>query len=536
MDLRRLIAILRPWLPLLVVSVLLAGGVAFLISSILPKTYEAKASLIVGQSLSAANPDYNQLLVSQRLSSTYASVATKRPILEAVIADLHLADTPITLAERVEADAPLDSTLLTITARDGDPATAAAIANAMAAQLIEESPAIQGQQVDIQSTVDTERKATQAQIASTQAQIDVLTAIDERDAKQEADLQALTGRLVNLRATLATLLSFSSDNATNLLTIIEPAEAPLDAVAPNRFQNTFLGAVLGILLVGLIIFVAEYLYDGVRDPDDVRETTGLSTIGTIARMKGDRGRSEMYRLAALLYPRSSVAEAYRTLRTNIEFSSVDSAITTLLVTSSVTGEGKTVTAANLAVVYAQAGRRVLLVDADMRKPGVHTMFDLPNDRGLTTLLRRESTSLDAVAQQTEQENLRVLTSGPLPPNPSELIGSQRMRSVVELLVKSEKLVIFDSPPVQAVTDAAILGSFVDATLLVVDAQRSRRRVIRLARESLGKTGANVVGVVLNRIPARARADDQGAYGDYYGSTERAGRAPDPSRGLPGSPS
>jgi protein-tyrosine kinase len=169
----------------------------------------------------------------------------------------------------------------------------------------------------------------------------------------------------------------------------------------------------------------------------------------------------------------------------------------------------------------------------MRKPGVHAIFDLPNDRGLTTLLRRESASLDAVAQPTEQENLRILTSGPLPPNPSELIGSQRMRAVVDMLVKSETLVIFDSPPVEAVTDAAILGSFVDATLFVVDAQRSRRRAVRLARESLAKTGANVVGAVLNRVAARSRADDQGAYGDYYGSAERKGRTPDPSRGLPG---
>ncbi len=144
-------------------------------------------------------------------------------------------------------------------------------------------------------------------------------------------------------------------------------------------------------------------------------------------MKGDRARSEIYRLAALLYPRSGVAEAYRTLRTNIEFASVDAPIRTLLVTSSIPGEGKTITAANLAIVFAQAGRRVLLVDADLRKPGVHVVFDLPNAHGLTTLLRSDEVSLDAIAQATEQDNLRVLTTGPLPPNPAELLGSQRMR-------------------------------------------------------------------------------------------------------------
>ena len=233
-------------------------------------------------------------------------------------------------------------------------------------------------------------------------------------------------------------------------------------------------------------------------------------------MKGDRSRSEIYRLAALLYPRSSVAEAYRTLRTNIEFASVDAPIRTLLVTSSIPGEGKTTTASNLAVVFAQAGRRVLLVDADLRKPGVHLVFDLPNTHGLTNLLRNEHADLDAVAQATEQDNLRVLTTGPLPPNPAELLGSQRMRSVLEQLEAGFDLVIFDSPPLQAVTDSAILSSFLGGTLLVIDARRSRRRVVHQARESLDRAGARVLGAVLNRIPTKTLTPYAG-YGGVYGA-------------------
>ena len=143
-------------------------------------------------------------------------------------------------------------------------------------------------------------------------------------------------------------------------------------------MNTLLAAVSACSSPPGIAFVVEYLDDTVKNADAVQEASGLPTLGTIARMKGERSRSEIYRLAALLYPRSSVAEAYRTLRTNIEFASVDAPIQTLLVTSSIPGEGKTITAANLAVVFAQAGRRVLLVDADLRKPGVHCVFDLPN--------------------------------------------------------------------------------------------------------------------------------------------------------------
>ena len=162
-------------------------------------------------------------------------------------------------------------------------------------------------------------------------------------------------------------------NASNLLSVIEPAVAPdVARFRRGRCFNALLAAIVGLLVAaGGRGPCRSISTTRIKDPTRSWRSSGLSTLGTIARMKGDQTRSEMYRLAALLYPRSGVAEAYRTLRTNIEFASVDGPIRTLLVTSSIPGEGKTITAANLAVVFAQAGRRVLLVDADLRKPGVH---------------------------------------------------------------------------------------------------------------------------------------------------------------------
>jgi len=188
------------------------------------------------------------------------------------------------------------------------------------------------------------------------------------------------------------------------------------------------------------------------------------------------------------------------------------------VTSSVPDEGKTVTAANLAIVMAQADRRVLLVDADLRKPGVDRLFKLPNQVGLTSLIRRDSTmTIDDVIQTTEQANLRVLTTGPLPPNPAELLGSDRMRAQLEMLAKQADVVVIDSPPLLAVTDAAVLSSYVDGTLLVVDARHSRRRSVREARETLNRVGARVLGVVLNRAGSGRRAYG----GGYYRSDDAA---------------
>ena len=517
-EFQRRLAVIRTWFPLLVVSVLLAAGAAFVVSSLQPKVYEAKATLIVGQSLTGVNPDYSQLLASQRLSTTYAAVATTRPIIDAVIEQLGLNVDSVDLQARVRADAQADSTLLSIAAEDTDPATAAAIANAMADQLIAASPAIQGREAEFQASIDADLQATQDLIRASQAQVETLTALADRTAEQDLELRALEDRLASLRSTYASLLSFSSGNASNLLNVIEPAVAETSPVAPRTLLNVLLAAVLGLLVAVGIAFVADYLDDAIKESDDVRDVTGLSTLGTIARMKGSANRSQIYQLAALLYPRSGIAEAYRALRANIEFASVDSPVRTLLVTSSVAGEGKTVTAANLAVVFAQAGRRVLLVDADLRKPGVHQIFDLPNSHGLTTLLSGGEVSLGAICHKTDQANLQILTTGPLPPNPAELFSSQRMLAVLEGLTASGDLVIFDSPPLRAVTDAAVLSSQLDGTLFVIDSKRGHRGAVRQGCEILATAGANVLGAVINRVPVPTRSDDYASeYGEYYGT-------------------
>ncbi len=521
MELRRLIGIVRAWLPLMVVTALLAGAAAFVVSNFQQKTYESKATLIVGQALSAANPDYTQLLVAQSLAATYAAVAETRPILDSLITDLKLTDAPADLAGRIQVEAPRDSTLLIITAQDADPAQAAAIANGLAQQLIKASPTIRGQEAEFLKSIDADLKATQALIDSTQSRYEALSAIDKRTAAQEAEWQALEGQLVNLRSTYAALLSFSSASTSNLLTVVEPAEPSTSPVAPRTLLNTLLAAALGLLVVAAIAFVAEQLDDSIKDAEAIEEVAHLATLGSITKMSGDRGRQEMYRLAAFLYPRSGAAEAFRALRANVEFAAVDAPVRTLLVSSAIPGEGKTVMASNLAIVFAQSGRKVILVDADLRKPGVHKLFNLPNAEGLTSMLRSDAIDLQAASHETEEAYLRVLTTGPLPPNPAELLGSQRMRTVLATLQKSADLVILDSPPLEAVADASVMSSFVDGTILVVDAGRSRRRSVRRARELLERAGARVLGAVLNR----AAATSPSSYTGYYGEADDPGKAP-----------
>jgi len=524
-DLRRLFAIVRRSFPFVAACVLVAGTAAFLFSNTLPKVYEANTTLIVGQSLSTVSPDYNQLLVSQRLSSTYASLATTRPNLEAVIKKLGLNETTDDLSGSVHANTSLDSTLLTITAQDGDPARAAAIANALATQLVTASPTVQGQEADFQASIEADLKSTQDQIDTTEAQVATLRGLAQRTPTQESDLRALETELVSLRSTYATLLSYASSNASNLLSVVEPAVASPGPVSPRPLLNVLLAALLGFFVGAIVIALREYLDDNIRTPDDVLESAGLTTLGQIMRMSGDGGRTGTDRLQALLHPRSATTESYRTLRANIEFASFDAPLDTLLVTSASPLEGKTVTAANLAVVFAQAGRRVLLVDADMRKPGVHLLFDLPNNHGLTTLLRTDKVDLHAVEQPTEQENLRVLTTGPLPPNPVELLGSQRMQAILEQMKAAHDLVLFDSPPLQLFTDTAILSSIADGTVMVIGIGRGRRTSVRLGRETLDRAGAHTLGAVLNLLREPARSGLYGNYGDYGVYVEGGGPRP-----------
>jgi capsular exopolysaccharide synthesis family protein len=200
-------------------------------------------------------------------------------------------------------------------------------------------------------------------------------------------------------------------------------------------------------------------------------------------------------LITLRDPGSAAAEAYRTLRTNLLFSSLDKPLHTLLITSSAPGEGKSTSLANLAVTMAEAEQSVLAVDCDLRRPSLHTLFGLPNEQGLTSAILQGEGGLPI--QETSVPGLRLLTSGPLPPRPADLLGSKRMGALIERLRGEADIVLFDTPPVVAVTDAAVLAPRVDGVLLVLHAGHTRRDRAREARHILEKVKANIVGVVLN---------------------------------------
>jgi capsular exopolysaccharide synthesis family protein len=204
-------------------------------------------------------------------------------------------------------------------------------------------------------------------------------------------------------------------------------------------------------------------------------------------------------LVTFTTPRSPISEAYRTLRTNLEFSSLDKPIETMVVTSPGSDEGKSTTLANLAVTIAQAEKQVILVDCDLRRPSQHTIFGLPNDVGLTTMVVDDTAMGEPPLLETGVPGLLLLPSGPLPPNPSELLGSRRMREIIAALGKRADIILFDAPPIVAVTDAAVLASRVDGVLLVVRAGATKRDHAQKAKSLLEKVNAHLVGAVLCNV-------------------------------------
>ena len=213
-------------------------------------------------------------------------------------------------------------------------------------------------------------------------------------------------------------------------------------------------------------------------------------------------------LITLTDPRSPISEAYRSLRTNLSFYNLDNPIRSLVVTSPAKAEGKSTTIANLAVTMAQSGRKTILVDCDLRRPSLHTLFDLRSEPGLTNAI------LDDVAapslQETGVENLWLLASGPKPPNPADLLGSRKIDQLLTKLNEMADIILFDAPPVIAVTDAAVLGAKVDGVLLVINAGKTRRDHAERAKELLEKAKVRIIGATLTNAPKDS------SLGEYYG--------------------
>lgn len=517
MELRQYWDLLRKWLWLIALTTIVAAASAYLFSIQQTPVYQASTRLRVIQgSSNNTTLTYSDVLLSEKISRTYAQLLTARPVLQATLDKLGIENmTPTDLAKEIKVNPVRDTQLIDLKVENTDPAAAAKIANTLPQVFIDYNKEQQAARFSTsKQTLEKQLSQLGQQVQSTEA---ALKALDGASDTATLSRQALLeNQLAQYRSSYGNVLSqlesirLAEANSQDTLAMVEPAIPPKAPIRPRTLMNTLLAAIVGGMLGLGAAFLIEYLDDTVKTPDDIARITGLTTLGVIAKHGKDGKGAGMITLE---HPRSPIAEAYRTIRTGIRFASVDKPIRTLLVTSAGPSEGKSTTAANLAIVMAQSGKKVLLVDADLRKPVQHKLWQLPNNFGLTgaLLFQQETIDTDKLFSPASIDNLHVMTSGQIPPNPSELLGSQKMQQITEQLLKTFDLIVFDTPPALAVTDAAVLGQIVDAVAVVIDAGATREPALIQTMQQFQKGQAHVIGFILNRF----RAQRSGGYYYYY---------------------
>jgi succinoglycan biosynthesis transport protein ExoP len=301
------------------------------------------------------------------------------------------------------------------------------------------------------------------------------------------------------------------------ISVVDRAQLPTAPIEPRKARNLLFGAVVGLVLGLGGAFALDYADTSIKTPMDVDRTGNLTILGSIPKVKAnsrkhDRASGITAHMITHHPARSPLAESYRTIRTNLQYMSPDKPIRTLLISSPIPGEGKSTIAANLAIAMAQMGLRTLLVDSDFRKPVLRKVFGVLREEGLTDLLTGRIGLNEAVVT-TDVENLTLLPAGGVPPNPSELLGSKRMKSLIDQIKNDYDFTIFDSPPVLAVTDAAILGSNLDGAVLIARAGKTDRAALSRSREILDGVRTNVLGVIMHMVkPVSGRYS---YYTNYY---------------------
>lgn len=500
---------------LLIVGLAAAGS--YFYSQTIPPTYRSSAILLVGQEQTSTNPTVSDIYVSNNLAQAYALLVNQPNVLQAAAQELNWEGSWESLYFVVSASAPQGGQTINVTATANSPQRAQAIANIVAKQVIAQSPLSRQQQA-----TETQRDFIAAQQALLQAQI-VASQKALADLNQQAALEtdqekidaintraaALQTKIDNAQRTYIQMGALLNQSTGRYITLIASAPLPNAPVSPNILQNVLLAAAAGLVLAVGVVLLLEYLDDTIKNAEDVERVMQLSAIGSIERISPVRKPEDA--LITLRHPRSPTAEEYRTLRTNLRYAGIENPGGALLVTSANPGEGKTTTAANLAIAMAQAGKRVILLDADLRRPNMHRLFGLSNEQGLTALFLDQPLLPEDILQPTQVPGLQVLVSGEQPPNPAEMLESRRMTEILQGLRQRSDIVIVDSPPVLVVADASILASRCSGAVLVVDSGRTRTEAARKVTDIMQRSQVKLLGAVLNRVGGRGR----GYYYNYY---------------------
>lgn len=520
-EIRKYIAaIFRGWWLIILITVV-SGIIGFEISKRQPPVYEATTTIMVGQSIRSADLTKTDIQTSELLALTYADIARRQPVLQEVIKALNLSDSTRALRKQVTVEPVSGTQLLELSVEAGSLKEAQLIADELARQLILQSPtALENEAgTEKQQFIMQRLESLRAKIENGQQRLDTLEmqmndwlSVDQLE-KLQHEINKLENLIFDWEESYTQLLIFAeSQQSPNHLAVIESAQGSANPIQPQPKLHALLAGAVGLLLALGFIFVREYLDNTLKSTDDLGKHLGVAPLGSISRVKDKDFHDKLISSWNLSSP---LSETYRMIRSNIQFMSIDQPAKSIMVTSALPGEGKSTITTNLGVVMAQADLKTIIVDADLRRPTQHNIFQIPNSKGLTDfLLDAAEPDLNDYLKKTSVKNLYLLTSGVLPSNPSELLGSQRMGRLLVSLDEFADIVIFDTPPIVTFTDAAVLSTRVDGVVLVTLAGQTPLDVVKQASKNLQQVGANLLGGILNGVASK---EEDYYYETYYSS-------------------
>lgn len=514
MELRDYLNVIRARRGVILLATVIVTLVALAVSMLQPPTYESQAKVLISEKDTGAAIFGTVLpeLSSQpeRALQTQVQLVEVRPIAEATIKELGLQETPEVLLERVDVAGVGQTNVIAVTARASSPEEAAEIADTMAAKYVQASR---------------ERKRASIAEAANEVEQRLLQARSEilelgrriessgRSDQMAAELQILTGTYTTLAEKLEQL-RINEKLESGSGSVVQTAVPNEQSVAPRPGRNAAIGLIVGLVFGLTMAFLYEYLDNTIKSTEEAEKVYGAPVLGIVPMERYEKGVRRQ--LTIVDQPGSAPAEAYRVLRNSLDFINFEHDLRTVLVTSATPAEGKSTVSANLAASLAQAGKKVVLVSCDFRRPTTDQFFSVNNVIGLSDVLLGTH-SLKAAMQRPGDDQLLIITAGKMPPNPSELLASTKMQEIIQSLEEWADWVIVDTPPVLAVADPVSVARWVDGVLVVSKAGESTREAALKAVELLSKVGARIIGVAVWGLDETKNRPGYGyGYGYYTG--------------------
>jgi capsular exopolysaccharide synthesis family protein len=522
----------RRWKMLLVITVVVTGAI-FGFTQTRPSVYEAKASVLLdaGYARTVVYADSTIIPNVDEQATTELDLMRSEPVQDAIAEELGYEPEVAVAAEQPRSDEEKTRSM-SVTGIGSTAEEAELAANDFARTYVrvrkdlinEDLKDTIAQNNETLESLDEQVAAAEKEIEDLQNELAGDLSTDDRRVK-EAKLRRLTeaGSVAAINQRQAEInarndileAALAANSGERSIFRVSFADKPDGPVSPVPGRDFLIALGIGLALGLIAIFLRDYYDDTLLTKEDLDRATNMIPVLSMVP-KSDMTRKDSAEIESLAHPKSAASEAYRNLRTSLEFASLNHKISLIHVTSSLPGEGKTTTAVNLAVTMANAEKRVVLVDADLRRPRVHEYFDMDNEQGFTSVLLGNCSLQDALQRPTDTPNVLVLTSGPPPPNPSELLSSRAAEDLLTTLTEPADIVIVDSPPLIPVSDSVVLAGYAHSTLLVVAAKSTSRRSLGRSLEMLSQIDAPLEGIVFNRVGAEASYTGGYGYGgDSY---------------------